>query len=195
MFRTLRARLARFLAGSDGSMSAELVIILPVLMAWVAMSLVFYDGYHQRVVNQKAAYTLSDLISRELDDPVGPKYINGLDKVFDFLTGQASSDGGIRVTVVYCKDNCSAGASGRELTVDWSYSTSSTHSALTSSDINGSYLDEIPLAAKGDRQILVETYLEFQPILDIGLRDDIVMEMFVVTRPRFVPQLVWDSNA
>lgn len=193
--RSLARRLRNFPGDAAGSMSAELVIILPLLMAWVAMSLVFYDGYYQRVLNQKAAYTLADLLSRENSQAIGPTYIQGLDSVFDFLTDTEDSGGKIRVTLVYCQEHCAAGDPARKLNLDWSRSSSGTYPQLTQSDLNTSYLDQIPLAAKGDRQIVLETYLDYVPLLDIGLDDDIVMEMFVVTRPRFTPQLVWDDNA
>lgn len=193
MMRPLFRRLRRFARSARGSMSAELVIILPLLMGWVGMSLVFFDGYYMRVVNQKAAYTLSDMLSREMDK-VGPGYIDGLDKVFDFLTRAEDDEGAIRVTMVYCKDHCAADDPDRELDLDWSYSSSGSRPALTENDLNASYLDRIPFAAKGDRQILVETYLDFHPLLNIGLSDDIVMEMLVVTRLRFTSQLTWDED-
>ncbi|TCP62908.1 hypothetical protein EV663_101168 [Rhodovulum bhavnagarense] len=195
MIRIIAARLRHFASSVHGSMSAELVIVLPLLMAWVGMSLVFFDGYYMRVVNQKAAYTLSDLMSREIGTKIGPAYIEGMDDVFEFLTAADDASAAIRVSMVYCEDHCAADDPERKLNLDWSHSTSSAHPKLTAADLNSDYLDKIPLAMKADRQIMVETYFDFVPLFNVGLSDTINMETRVITRLRFDSFLEWDDGA
>lgn len=188
-------RLRHFRESTRGSMSAELAIVLPLLMGWIGTSLVLFDGYYQRVVAQKAAYTLSDLLSREMDGPIGPDYIDGMGNVFAFLTEAEAGQSEIRVSMVYCIEHCAADDPERRLGIDWSYSTDSARPALIESDLNDDYLDVIPIAAQSDRQIVVESFLDFEPMLDVGLKDDIVVEVMVVTRPRFTGQLLWNWGA
>jgi hypothetical protein len=47
---------------------------------------------------------------------------------------------------------------------------------------------KIPLLADGDSIILVETWAEFTPFMDVYLTDE-EFKQFIVTKPRFVPRI------
>jgi hypothetical protein len=59
----------------------------------------------------------------------------------------------------------------------------------TMSEIEG----RIPVMADAATGIVVETWAGFVPMLSVGI-DAQYFENFVVTRPRFAPQLTWDDS-
>ena len=61
-----RRVLARFLRDQDGSASIEAVIMMPMVF-WVYLAMfTFFQTYQEYYTNQKAAYTIGDMISRDL---------------------------------------------------------------------------------------------------------------------------------
>lgn len=64
MPHTLR-HLRRFARDERGNLTMEFVLWVPVLMFWLMLSLVVYDAYSTRNRASKAAYTISDIISRK----------------------------------------------------------------------------------------------------------------------------------
>lgn len=193
----LRNRLSRFLRDTRGSMTVEAVIILPLLGWWLLASYVYYDAFNMRNVNLKAAYALSDMLSRERET-VNANYIEGLDDVFQYMTQSADGDSYIRVSVIYCNANCGANDDGRVLFADWSYATGTLAGYSTETNDSGNLEsrigEQIPIMAAGDRVVVVETYMLYKAPFVGGLSDRIY-ENFVVTRLRFVPQLNWDDGS
>jgi Flp pilus assembly protein TadG len=108
----LLSRLRRFRNDTTGSMSIEFVLAMPVLFWAFAASFVFFDGYRQSAVNLKAAYTISDLISRETD-AINNTYMDSMKNVLNLLV-RPSSVTALRVTVVRWD------AADNRYYVDWS---------------------------------------------------------------------------
>lgn len=184
----------RFARETRGSMVIEILLSLPLLMWAVMATMIYFNGFYTRSINLKAAYTISDLLSREMEGPVTPSYIEGLDKVFDYLTDSPDSMGRIRVTMVYCKENCDPDDEGRELDIDWSRGTNGL-ADMTEAQLSEIYEEKIPLMPANERVIVVETQVLFRPRIEFGV-PPMEMQAFVVTRPRFVPKLDWeDGNA
>ncbi|MBC56092.1 MAG: hypothetical protein CL814_13880 [Confluentimicrobium sp.] len=187
MMGTICKRLRRFIVEEDATITAEAVMTLPVLVWTYVGSLAFFDAYDAKNVNQKAAYTISDMLSRETA-PVNALYIQGLANTYDYLTSGHGTDSRIRVTIVRCADNCANNDASRVMTRDWSYGTG-TLAPLTDGDLS-SYLDVIPIMPAGDRVILVETFVTYTPAFNVGL-DQRSFENTVVTRPRFMATIPW----
>lgn len=190
LINSAKAALKRFARDEDASLVAEAILVLPALVWWYVGIMVFFHGYEARNVNLKAAYTISDMLSRE-DGNVNAAYMEGLDNIFDYLTAGHGTNGRIRVTMVRCSDNCDGTDEQRVLRTDWSYATDNM-TALTDADMSD-YKDVIPLTKLGDRVILMETWVDYEPAWEkVGLN---VSEFHnqVVTRPRFLPQIKWDS--
>lgn len=181
MLNALRTAIARFRRDERGWMTAEAVLILPVLVWWYLGSLVFFDAYDARSINLKASYTISDLFSRNLDGQIDANEIEAMSDLFDYLTAGHGTDGALRVSLLHCSKDC--GEAGRELTLDWSYGTNG-KDPLTGADLL-IYDDVIPLMALGDRVFVVETFTRYQPPFNVGLSEDSYSNV-VVTRPRFV---------
>ncbi|MGB8624088.1 MAG: hypothetical protein WCD16_14860 [Paracoccaceae bacterium] len=189
MFDRIRQNLVRFAADESASLIAEAVIILPLLAWWWVASLVFFQAYDARNINMKAAYTISDMLSRE-DGGVDSSYIEGLGDVYAYLTAGQGVNSAIRVTLVRCDDNCDKDDATRVLHKDWSYGTNG-KDALDDSDLPN-YLTQVPMMPQGDRVIMVETFIDYTPPFNVGLTVD-NFRNFVVTRPRFVPVICFDG--
>ncbi|MCO6381592.1 TadE/TadG family type IV pilus assembly protein [Oceanicola sp. 502str15] len=180
----IRARLAAFRDDARGSLSVEAALILPLLCWFYVSAFVWFDAYRTQNANLKASYTLADMLSRETD-PVTESYLKGLNKVYDYLT-TTNHPTYIRVTTVKCVSNCDNNS--RHLHVDWSYATEGRPS-LTHATISD-YYDKIPLMPQGDTVILLETFMAYEPLFNAGIPAK-SFENYIVTRPRFAPQLLY----
>ncbi len=174
----LTARLRAFRDDTRGNVTLEFLLAFPIL-AWAFCAVfVFFDGYRQSSVNLKAAYTISDLISRETGE-VDDEYIDSMHSLLQTLT-RAASPTMLRVTIIRWD------ADDDRYYVDWS----ANRGYLTGLDDDSvvTLKDRLPTMPDGERVILVETTNTFEPVFKIGL-GDIDLDNFVFTRPRFAPQI------
>lgn len=209
----LRRHLRGFARDESGNVSIEMVIWLPLILFVLGAAVTLFDANRQHAVTVKAAYTISDALSRQTD-PIDDAYLDGMNEVLRFLTG---SEGGLamRVTVVrYDAEN-------DRYQVDWSRSRGSLgdvvsgESALAGnllSDLSDGTIDMVTdlldtseaavqevLAAKlpdlvnGERVIVLEVASEHRPIIDLPALQPDGFYQFVFTRPRFAPQLLWEG--
>jgi len=82
---TLRAHLRRFFQDESGSASIELLIVLP-LLAWIFFAtFVFFDAFRAKSINVKATYTISDILSREVNEPITPEFMDSLYALYQSL--------------------------------------------------------------------------------------------------------------
>ncbi|MDJ1007959.1 MAG: hypothetical protein QNJ13_09065 [Paracoccaceae bacterium] len=178
----LKRACASYARRTEGGLSVEAILMFPML-AWAYMGMYFFfDAYRQQNINLKAAYTVSDMLSREVD-VIYWKDIEGLNRVLDFLTASANPTQ-IRVSVVYFDAD-----TDRHMLV-WSRGTRGKLD-LTQNQINDSYSDQIPIMADSDTAILVETWAYYEPTVNIGL-SDVTFDNMIVTSPRFAPQLCYE---
>ena len=84
-FARLTRPVVQFRADNRGSVSVELVLVLPILIFAYVASLVFFDAFRARKDAQVAALTVADLLSRNTA-AVTTAYMDGLNEVYDFLT-------------------------------------------------------------------------------------------------------------
>ena len=75
--------------------------------------------------------------------------------------------------------------------LDWSEARGLNYLALSNNDLLN-IEDELPTMPDNERVILVETSNTFVPLYKIGM-DNIDIDNFVFTRPRFAPQVVFES--
>lgn len=174
----------RFAKTSRGSMSAEAALILPVLFWAYLGTLAFFDAFRQQNVAMKASYSVADMISRETEALTADD-IEGLNDVFDYLTN-SNHPSWIRVTSIRWDEN------DARFEVNWSHATKD-RDALTTETLQD--LDSlIPAMALGDSVVLLETAMIYEPIFQVGL-DANWTSNFVVTRPRFASQVVFDPTS
>lgn len=177
--QTLTHRFRDFLKDEDATLSAEAAIILPILLWAYGGMYVFWDAFKMQNINVKSAYTISDMMSREIVN-ITPAYIDGLAAMHDFLN-RGRYDTRIRVSVVGAQAD-PLDPSATVLVLCWSQGRGGMTSLTSISDIEAS----IPVMVVGTEVIVVETEMDYIPILraPYGL-DERTFTNFIPTRPRF----------
>lgn len=185
MFRLVSSRLRRFFDDTKGSVSVETVIIVPILF-WAMIALfIFFDAYRAKSTNVKAAFTISDILSRETNE-IDTTYLNSMHLLFDEMLSKGTSTG-IRVSSISWNSRKNA------YNLDWSQSQGSLEAhRQTDVDLLAQY-KRFPLMSPGEAIILVETKSQYDPSMNVGLGTQDI-STFIFTRPRFSPQLVWTRN-
>ena len=179
----LRLPLRSFGRDEGGSVVAEAVIVLPLfLWAYIAL-FVYWDAFRSMNTVQKAAFTISDMISRE-QTGITTAYVNGMSTALEFLIDEDQS-AKLRVTSVTWS------TANNRFEVHWSKSPENKLPALTTTALQ-TYAYQIPTMSPGDYVIIVEVKVGYQPGFDIGMPDQ-TFSQFIVTRPRFLPCLPLDT--
>lgn len=167
----------------DGSIAIETVLILPVLF-WTYLSMfAIFDAYRQYSLNQKAAYTIGDVISRETT-PLDDSYLSGTLDLLAYLTVNPTSDVSVRVTSVRYDANKD------EYKRDWSEA-KGWMPALNSTAVSA-LKDNLPVMPHNERVTVVETFVRYDPPFDTGLMNRDIHN-FVFTRARYAPRVCWES--
>ncbi|MEY8098244.1 TadE/TadG family type IV pilus assembly protein [Falsihalocynthiibacter sp. S25ZX9] len=179
--------LRRFMVGNEGSMTVEAIIMFPLLCWAYVATFAFFDAFQARSTNLKATFTVADMLSRQLDVVDAP-YIEGLLDMFEFLSNSADDDTWIRVTSVVCTEECDKDA--RVLVKDWSFATGNNYT-LTDVDV-ATYGDRVPVMPVHDRVLMIETFMNYQPVFNVGI-PLLEMSELAVTRSRFAPKLCWET--
>ncbi len=180
----LKDLLQKFRADTRGTVAIEAVILIPILFwAFLAMA-VFFDMYRARTTTEKAAFAISDMFSRETA-AVNMDYMRGAESLFETISYLNSVDP-LRVSVVTWAGDEDDG----DYALDWSHSTGMVQ-GLTTEQFE-SMIARLPQLVPGERMIVVETFAEYTPLVDVGI-GTVEMNTFVFTRPRFAPQLVWED--
>ena len=172
--------LRRFFRDESATIMAEAVLVLP-FMLWSYLGLfVYWDSF--RVMNkvQKASYTISDMISREMVT-VNDAYITGMDTLMESLIDR-DQNVSLRVSSVTWSQM------RERFEIHWSRSTDAiAMPALTTTTLQ-LLKDSIPNMSDGDYVVIVETRVGYEPAFDVGM-DTQTLSQFIVTRPRFVPKV------
>lgn len=191
--RTFITALRRFGRDDEGNLVLEAVLVMPFMLWAYAGLFVYWDAFRSINTVQKAAYAVSDMISREMLT-ITPAYLAGMDTVMERLIDQ-DMDVSLRVTSVMCdgEDNekCD-GTLGRNV-VHWSVSPGNTMTPLTTTALQA-LDDRIPDMSDGDYVVIVEVSVAYSPSFNVGV-SDMDIEQFIVTRPRFVPRICMQGYA
>ncbi|TYB87663.1 TadE/TadG family type IV pilus assembly protein [Oceaniovalibus sp. ACAM 378] len=183
MLAPLMSRLRGFREDRDGSYSIEAILVLPML-AWAILAMFsYFDGLRLANANIKAAHTISDVLSRE-SSPINDAYIDGTYRLMTFLINRGY-DSALRVSVYrYDGDD-------QQFEVMWS------ETRGTSGQMNAATPEQnrarLPITADGDTIIVVETWMDYRSAFVMGLKDTTLFN-FVVTSPRFAPQVLFDDG-
>jgi len=174
---------ANFTRREDGTVAIETVIILP-MMFWAFLSMFsIFDAFRQYSINQKAAYTIGDMISRETL-PINNAYLDGAQDLFDYLT-RSREGSAIRVSSLkWDNDN-------RIFMRDWSKARGWV-SPLSNSNVSG-WIDRLPIMRHNERIVVVETWSKYDPPFNTGLEDREIRN-FTFTRPRYAPSVLWTDE-
>lgn len=182
MNQRLFSMLSRFRRNSEGSYSVETILLLPML-AWAILAMYsYFDGLRLANVNVKAAHTISDILSRETE-PVNDSFIDGTERLFAFLVNR-SYEKSLRVSVFRFD------GPDDEFDLVWSEARG-TVAAYTDGTADAA-AGRLPITANGDTVIVVETWMNYRSAFVMGLSDTVLYN-FLVTSPRFAPQLLWEA--
>jgi len=168
-----------FLADTRAGLSVETVIIMPLLW-WAYFGMfVLFEGYRSIAVNNRASYTISDMLSRETN-AITPAYVKGLSKMVDILT-QSPHRTVLRISVV------SYDAAEDKHNLEWSYSTPG-QTQISAGEVSGKLEPYLPPMPDAAQIIVVETWMAFVPFLNVGI-DAKYFESLTTISPRFAGQL------
>lgn len=193
MIASTPSRIRRFLRDSRGSVSAEAVLVLPLVLWAYLATFQYYDAFGTITRNMKATYTIADLISRQTGT-VTPAYIDGLNNLYAYLNKDPS---GVWTRITAIGWDPTVGSSGAYF-VQWPYATDG-KVELPSEELDDvslqSYVGRLPVIAAGDTLIMVETHMTYTPAFSIvGLQQQ-TFNQLVITRPRISPQIAWDPGS
>lgn len=182
--RLLRARLRHFARDTRASLTVEAAILMPILATTFVLMYVIFDAFRQQAVNQKAAYAISDMLSRETDY-ITPAYLDNARSMLRWLSSKHSQNVTLRVTIV------SYDADEDRYEVKWSR-TRGAKDSYESSDIRD-WHDKLPVMVDNEQVILLETWVDYEPPINVGfLPREIRTRVF--TRPRFSSQVSWSNG-
>lgn len=178
-------KLKRFVRGfwedTEGAVTVEFVIMMPMLFWAFMASYTFFDGYRQSALNVKAAYTISDLISRETE-AINDTYIDSMKQVMELMVRPRSKTK-LRISVARWDEE------DQKYYVDWSKARG--FSQVRTNETIQDLKTLLPKMPDAERVIVVETWNRYVPLYNVGLGDR-ELENLVFTRPRFAPQVAFE---
>ncbi|CUH47675.1 hypothetical protein RUA4292_01847 [Ruegeria atlantica] len=181
----IRHFLSTFASRENGNLSLESALIMPVLVWTVTLTYTFFDGFRENTANLKAAYTVSDLISREGEDAITDTYAESMYLIYNRMVNN-NSPLRMRLSVIqYIAADQDAGTEER-YRIEWS-TACGFESNWTDANLD-TLVERLPEMADLDTLIVVETSKDYVPLLNTGwLTRDHKFNNFIFTRPRFVP--------
>ncbi|MXU64996.1 TadE/TadG family type IV pilus assembly protein [Oceanomicrobium pacificus] len=183
--RVMRAymvsRLAAFRADERATMTVEFCISFPLLMVWFLGSFVFWDGFRSRSHSAKAAYTVSDILSRY--SSVSDANLDELYSLQQKMLPRSHNSTALRMTSICFREGADPFSNtDDEYFVVWSEGRGIAQ-PMKQSEIPFAI---IPAMSDGDSIVLTESWAPWRPLVDwVGI-SDMVWESHLVTRPRFV---------
>jgi len=184
MVQKLRHILCRFRQREDGNVAVETALYLPLLLGVLAMTYTLFDLFRQETVNTKAAYTISDLISRETT-ALNDDYISSIYRLGQLMV-RSDSGMSMRVSVIRWD------ADDDRYYVDWSVERGALLDVLSDATVS-TVEEKLPTMPDDERVIVVETWNDVEPAFNIGLNTRNIYN-FVFTRPRFASQVAFEGS-
>ncbi|MEL6570654.1 MAG: hypothetical protein AAFQ64_03285 [Pseudomonadota bacterium] len=184
--QTLSRRVTAFRDDEAGTGSLELAFMVPLLAVITFGLITFFTAFKAKTQATRATTVLADMVSRETN-PISPTYLDGVSGLMDTLI-ETDATPEYRMTAFLWNDRRG------EYRVRWSKHDSS-HGTHSHESLNA-VADRLPTLRHGQRAILVETWVDFEPLNAISMEEGTTFENFLVAAPRFVPQLCWvkDEN-
>jgi hypothetical protein len=174
-------RFARDEAG--GSFVLETIIMLPLLL-WALMAMIVYwDAYRSINRLDKANYALADTLSRQNEQMAVASVEKWDDLVNYMLDGDQTA--AVRVTSYHFVDETN------QFEVLWSRSVGGSRPEWTTTTLQD-VASQIPIMDAGEYGILTETWVEYEPKLNVVFMDTVgvgpmTLTKFTPTPARFGP--------
>ncbi len=177
MLTSLLKQLRGFRQNTEGALTVEFMLLAPLLLWTFAAIYTFFDAFRQDAVNLKAAYTISDLVSRETTE-LNETYIDSMYAMSQLLI-RSDSATSIRISVVRWDEE------DDRYYLDWSKERGDSFVEWTNATIS-EVEERLPVMPDQERVILVETRNDLEPAFKVGL-PSLDLDNFVFSRPRFAP--------
>ena len=186
MIKYLKNRVRDFRKDEEGTIIAEAVVMFPLLFATVIAMFVFFDAFRHQSMSLKAAYTISDAISREGEDrSINSDYVVNLWRLHKFLSRSPSLTR-LQVSLIQFDE-----VDGHS--VVWSDERGG-YGKLEQGDLDILVSDnKVPIMPHFGSLILVQTTVNYTPAFSIGLTS-FHFENTIFTSPRFSAQLCYSEN-
>ena len=187
------AALRRYLTEDRGVIALETVVITPLLFLGLLFSYEYYGMIRQQSLQDKATYTVADMLSRETT-VVDDTYIDNTKRLFDMLTKDVETSQ-LRVSVVRYHRNESENIDEFELR----WTALRGDGSLTELDepaIGEMHGEKVfPDTLAGQDLIMVETRTVYRPQVSAtgGLSDETPVSTRFFMPLRFAPQLCFEG--
>lgn len=185
--RRPRAAIRNFLRPEDGVVTMELVVLIPFLGATMVTMVALWGGFNIMNSNIKSSSVIIDALSRQ-PVPITEDFVDQLKTLNDAISG---SDGetNIRITVAYGKEQ----PDGETIKPEFKWSHSVGPDVADNTDLS-TVIDRIPNLLKGEEVIILETSADWNPLATIGDESLYTFVEILVSRPRFVAQVEFQSG-
>ncbi len=176
-------KMRRFRSDERGSVSIETAIIFPAIFMVILALFTAFHTFQIYAINQKAAYTIADMISRETN-PIDPDYLQGTRELLRYMTNGDIDDVSVRVTIVYYDAETEA------YSYDWSAKQGDVVD-VTPQEVTG-WSARLPTLLDQERIVVVETFHYYEPPFDTGLLARTISN-YIFSKPRYAAQVLWSE--
>lgn len=179
--QTIRRSVKDFHDSEKGSANVELALLVPLLAVITFGLLTFFQAFKAKTQATRAATVVSDMVTRETN-PITPEYLAGIEGLMETII-ESDANPEYRLTAFTWNDR------NQEYRVRWSKERGD-QPTLTHASLN-EVSDRLPVLKPGQRAVLLETWVDYEPMTNFGMQEGTTFENFLVAAPRFVPQLCW----
>lgn len=176
-FAFFRSVFSRFRRDQEGVITIEFAIYMPLLILWIAFSLLFFDAFRSKSQTFKVAFAISDIASRY--DKVGNGDLDYLVAVQNKMLPPRLTARATRITSICYEDN--------QYKVLWSHASADasvgSYEPLTDATVPTNIL---PRMVDQESVILTEVRARWHPLTRIGGLPSIDWKNALVTSPRFL---------
>jgi hypothetical protein len=180
LLKRLSRSLGRFHRDEQANIAIEFIIIVPILFWAFLATFTIFDAYRQHSLNQKAAYTIGDLVSRQ-PDALDPSFLNGTRELFQDLA-RNYGDSSVRITSVWYDEE------NDRYMRHWSQAVGAKADA-GELEVQG-WANILPVMPDDEHITVVETWTPYRAPFNVGIADHEIHN-FIFTRPRYAPRICW----
>lgn len=178
-----KGRLATFHKDEHGNIAIETIIIVPILFWAFMATFAIFDAYRQHSINQKAAYTIGDLVSRQ-PDALDAAFLAGTQALFDDLA-RTHGRSALRITSVWYDQT------NDRYVRDWSRAIGE-RSVASAQEVEA-WANRLPVMPNFEHITVVETWAPYRAPFDVGIAAHNIHN-FIFTRPRYAPNITWQDS-